>query len=114
MKSVRNLNNPVMKKIIIVLTFLCLAAGLKAQQKPTTPSKSDSKQTSADSLLNAMSTDDKHQDVLAAFKATRLIFSPTTETVKKNNLNFLVIHRFGDFGTPTGQARTLYGLDRVQ
>jgi Membrane bound beta barrel domain (DUF5777) len=103
-----------MKKIIIALTLLFLAAGLKAQQKPTTPSKSDSKQTSADSLLNAMSTDDKHQDVLAAFKATRLIFSQTTETVKKNNLNFLVIHRFGDFGTPTGQARTLYGLDRVQ
>jgi hypothetical protein len=103
-----------MKKIIIVLTFLCLAAGLKAQQKPTTPTKSDSKQTSADSLLNAMSTDDKHQDVLAAFKATRLIFSQTTETVKKKNLNFLIIHRFGDMATSEAGAKTLYGIDRVQ
>ena len=102
-----------MKKIIIALTLLFFAAGLKAQQKPTTPAKSDSKQTSADSLLNTLSTDDKHEDVLAAFKATRLIFSQTTETVKKKNLNFLIIHRFGDIGTPQGGAQTLYGLDRV-
>src|ERR1700744_2954617 len=102
-----------MKKIIIALTPLFFAAGLKAQQKPTTPAKSDTKQTSADSLLNTLSTDDKHEDVLAAFKATRLIFSQTTETVKKKNLNFLIIHRFGDIGTPEGGAQTLYGLDRV-
>ena len=102
-----------MKKIIIALTLLFFAAGLKAQQKPTTPAKSDTKQTSADSLLNTLSTDDKHEDVLAAFKATRLIFSQTTETVKKKNLNFLIIHRFGDIGTPEGGAQTLYGLDRV-
>lgn len=87
--------------------FLAFASGLKAQQKGA------QKQSSTDSLMNSMSTDDKHQDVLAAFKATRLILSPTTETVKKKNLNFLVIHRFGDIGTPTGGARTLFGLDAV-
>lgn len=97
-----------MKKIFIALTFLTLVTGLKAQQTDTSK-----KVSSTDSLLNAMSPDDKHQDVLGAFKATRLILSPTTTTVKKNNLNFLVIHRFGDIGTPTGGARTLFGLDAV-
>jgi hypothetical protein len=101
-----------MKKIITVLTLLFIAAGLKAQQ-PATPPQSGQKQTAADSLLNTISTDDKHQDVLAAFKATRIIFSQTTETVKKNNLNFLVIHRFGDIGTSAGGGRTLIGLDAV-
>jgi hypothetical protein len=104
-----------MKKVLIVLLLLALGTTLRAQQTDTSKSKkSDQKTTSADSLLNAMSPDDKHQDVLGAFKATRLILSPTTTTVKKNNLNFLVIHRFGDIGTPTGGARTLFGLDAVQ
>lgn len=100
-----------MKKIITVLMLVILAATSRAQQ--TELKKDDPKASSTDSLMNAMSTDDKHEDVLGAFKATRLILSPTTQTVKKNNLNFLVIHRFGDIGTPTGGARTLYGLDAV-
>jgi hypothetical protein len=101
-----------MKRIITVLTLLTLATGLKAQQTDTAK-KTNQKETSADSLINSMSPDDKRQDVIAAFKATRLIFSPTTVTVKKNNLNFLVIHRFGDIGTSTGGARTLFGLDAI-
>jgi hypothetical protein len=101
-----------MKKIIIAFTLLTLAAGLKAQQTDTTK-KAGGKPSSTDSLLNAMSPDNKNQDVIGAFKATRLILSPTTTTVKKKNLNFLVIHRFGDIGTPTGGARTLFGLDAV-
>ena len=100
-----------MKKIITVLILIVLAATSRAQQ--TEPKKDSPKPSSADSLMNAMSTDDKHEEVLGAFKATRLILSPTTQTVKKNNLNLLVIHRFGDIGTPTGGARTLYGLDAV-
>jgi len=101
-----------MKRIIIAFTLLTLAAGLKAQQTDTTK-KAGGKTSSTDSLLNAMSPEDKHQDVIGAFKATRLIFSQTTTTVKRNNLNFLVIHRFGDMGTPTGGARTLFGLDAI-
>ncbi|MDB5023640.1 MAG: hypothetical protein JWP78_1395 [Mucilaginibacter sp.] len=101
-----------MKRIITVFIFLALAAGLKAQQTDTVK-KGAKKETSADSLLNAMSPEDKPQDVIAAFKASRLILSPTTVTVKKNNLNFLVIHRFGDIGTSTGGARTLFGLDAI-
>jgi hypothetical protein len=101
-----------MKRIIIAFTLLTLTVGLKAQQTDTTK-KAGGKTSSTDSLLNAMSPEDKHQDVIGAFKATRLIFSQTTTTVKKNNLNFLVIHRFGDMGTPTGGARTLFGLDAI-
>jgi len=101
-----------MKRIFIAFTLFALAVGVKAQQTDTSK-KAGGKPSATDSLLNSMSTDDKHQDVIGAFKATRLILSPTTTTVKKNNLNFLVIHRFGDIGTPTGGARTLFGLDAV-
>ncbi|MBV8389388.1 MAG: hypothetical protein JO080_06280 [Mucilaginibacter sp.] len=101
-----------MKRIIIAITLLTLVTGLKAQQTDTTK-KAGRKMSSTDSLLNAMSPEDKHQDVIGAFKATRLILSQTTTTVKRNNLNFLVIHRFGDIGTPTGGGHTLIGLDAV-
>jgi hypothetical protein len=101
-----------MKRIIIVLVFVALASGLKAQQTDSSK-KGTQKASSTDSLMNSMSGGDKKQDVLAAFKATRLIFSPTTETVKKNNLNFLVIHRFGDIGTSKGGGQTFFGLDAV-
>src|SRR5580704_8511103 len=98
-----------MKKLILLITMLALGIGVKAQQ-----TDSQKKQSSADSLMNSLSPDDsKHQNILSAFKATRLIFSPTTETVKKNNLNFLVIHRFGDMGTSIGGFKTFFGLDAV-
>lgn len=98
-----------MKKLIIFFALLSLGIGVKAQQ-----TDSQKKQSSADSLMNSLSADDtKHQDILSAFKATRLIFSPTTETVKKNNLNFLVIHRFGDMGTSIGGFKTFFGLDAI-
>lgn len=89
-----------MKRSIIILALLAANISLKAQ-------------TSADSLLNSLNNDDKKAHPVVAFKATRLIFSQTTETVKKNNLNFLVIHRFGDIGTDQGGAQTEFGLDRV-
>ncbi len=90
-----------MKRIITVtLIFIATIQFAKAQQ--------------TDSLLNAISTDNKHQDVLGAFKATRLILSPTTATIQKNNLNVLIVHRFGDIASPNTGAQTLYGLDRVQ
>jgi len=101
-----------MKRIITVLAFLALTTGLKAQQTDNSK-KGAQKESSTDSLMNSLNTDDKKQDVLAAFKATRLILSPTTETVKKNNLNFLVIHRFGDIGTSSGGGQTFFGLDAV-
>ncbi|HTI58391.1 DUF5777 family beta-barrel protein [Mucilaginibacter sp.] len=98
-----------MKKSIILIALLALCIGVKAQKTDTAK-----KEPSADSLMNSLSADDdKHEHILSAFKATRLIFSPTTEMVRKKNLNFLVIHRFGDIATGPGGARTLFGLDAV-
>lgn len=98
-----------MKKSIILIALLALCVGVRAQKTDTAR-----KEPSADSLMNSLSTDDdKHGRILSAFKATRLIFSPTTELVRKKNLNFLVIHRFGDIATGPGGARTLFGLDAV-
>jgi predicted HTH transcriptional regulator len=53
----------------------------------------------------------KGEPVIATFKATRLILSQTTETVKKKELNFLVIHRFGDYAGANGGGKTLLGVD---
>jgi hypothetical protein len=66
----------------------------------------------ADSLLNSLSADNKNETVVI-FKSSRLILSQTTETVKKKNLNFLIIHRFGDFAGPHGGGQTFFGLDAV-
>ncbi|HEX3384561.1 MAG TPA: DUF5777 family beta-barrel protein [Mucilaginibacter sp.] len=96
-----------MKRSMLIIALFALCIGAKAQQN-------NKQQSSTDSLMNSLGGDSsKHQQILSAFKATRLIFSPTTETVKKNNLNFLVIHRFGDIGTSTGGFRTFYGLDAI-
>lgn len=97
-----------MKKSILFIALLALGIGVRAQND------NQKKVSSTDSLMNSLSSDDsKHENILSAFKATRLIFSPTTETVKKNNLNFLVIHRFGDIGTSTGGFKTFFGLDAI-
>ncbi|MDB5008993.1 MAG: hypothetical protein JWP45_3386 [Mucilaginibacter sp.] len=96
-----------MKKYIILLSLLIISIGLKAQ-------KADSvkKVSAADSLLNSMGSDDKNQKVVI-FKSSRLVLSQTTETVKKKNLNFLVIHRFGDFAGKNGGGKLYFGLDDV-
>ena len=47
------------------------------------------------------------------FKSTRLILSQSTETVKKNNFNFEIVHRFGDFAGQNGGGRFFYGLDDI-
>lgn len=99
-----------MKKLITLFAFCTLGIGVYAQKTDT-----GKKASSTDSLMNSLSGDgNKHEPVIGAFKATRLIFSPTTQTVKKNNLNFLVIHRFGDIGGANGGAKTYFGLDAVQ
>ncbi|MBS1504063.1 MAG: hypothetical protein JST32_18490 [Bacteroidetes bacterium] len=98
-----------MKRTMIFIALFSLAMGARAQKTDTAK-----KESSTDSLMNSLSSNNgKKGDILPAFKATRLIFSPTTQTVAKNNLNFLVIHRFGDMGTATGGARTAFGLDAV-
>jgi hypothetical protein len=73
---------------------------------------SDKKTSAADSLLNSMSTDDNKGPVVIA-KSSRYVLSQSPELIKKKNLNFLVIHRFGDFAGKQGGGRLFYGLDDV-
>ncbi|MDP9048412.1 MAG: DUF5777 family beta-barrel protein, partial [Bacteroidota bacterium] len=96
-----------MKKYIFLIALFLVSAALRAQKSD--PFKKDN---SADSLLNSMNSDDKNAPV-AIFKASRLILSQSSETVKKKNLNFLVIHRFGDFAGKNGGGQTFFGLDAV-
>jgi len=96
-----------MKKYIILLAFLTTGVGLMAQ-KPDTSKKPGS----IDALMNSMSTDSTKQPVLG-FRSTRLILSQTTETIKKNTLNFMVMHRFGDFAGKNGGGKFDWGLDDV-
>lgn len=64
-----------------------------------------------DSLMRNISTDDAEGAVTASFKSSRLILSQTTTMVKKYDLDFKVIHRFGDIGGNDGGSKTLYGFD---
>ena len=98
-----------MKRSIFFIAFI-LTAGLLKAQNPATNTTAAPK-SSTDSLTSMLSTTEKGEPVIATFKATRLILSQTTETVKKKELNFLVIHRFGDIGGPAGGGKTLWGLD---
>jgi hypothetical protein len=91
-----------MKKYLLLFTLALIALDLNAQKRLS----------STDSLMNELTADDKLDDrSIAIFSSSRLILSETNETVKKGNLNFLVIHRFGDIGGPFGGGQTLYGLD---
>jgi hypothetical protein len=96
-----------MKKYLILFSLVIGSTGLMAQVKDTTKQNS-----STDSLLNSISTGSKNAPV-AIFKSSRLILTQTTETVKKHNLNFLIIHRFGDFAGKNGGGQFYYGLDDV-
>lgn len=98
-----------MKKYITLFSLLLLSSALMAQKGDTSKLK---KNDPADSLLNAISTDNKPQNVVI-FKATRLILSQSTELTKKKNLNFLIIHRFGDFAGKNGGGQLYYGLDDI-
>src|SRR5579863_1891778 len=95
-----------MKKILTLLACLVITGAAYAQQ-PTSPKDT----SSADALLNSLNGSNKDEPVNATFKSTKLIFSQTTETNKKNNLNFIVTHKFGDVGSPDGGSKSLYGLD---
>jgi hypothetical protein len=94
-------------KNLIILAFLTISTGLMAQ-------KSDSVKntTAADSLFNLMNSD-KTKEPVTVFESPRLILTQSTETIKKNNLNVLIIHRLGDFAGNTGGGKTFFGLDAV-
>jgi hypothetical protein len=97
-----------LKTPIIILTCIVISLNLKAQQTDTKKAP----MSAADSLLNSMDAGSKPEPV-TIFKATRLVLSQTTKTVKKGNLNFQIIHRFGDIAGANGGPQTAFGIDRV-
>jgi len=94
-------------KNLLLLAFLMISTGLMAQKNDSVK-----KTSTTDSVFNSMSVDNKKEPVVI-FESSRLILSQSTETVKKNNLNFLVMHRFGDFAGDDGGGEYLFGLDRI-
>ncbi len=64
-----------------------------------------------DSVMQNISSENDPEEVTASFKSSRLILSQTTTMVKKYDLDFKVIHRFGDIGGTDGGSKTLYGFD---
>lgn len=64
-----------------------------------------------DSLMRKISAEEDVEYVTASFKSSRLILSQTSTMVKKYDLDFKVIHRFGDIGGIDGGSKTLYGFD---
>ncbi|MBW4891396.1 hypothetical protein KXQ82_16830 [Mucilaginibacter sp. HMF5004] len=90
-----------MKKFSILLAMCFASTGIMAQTAGST-----------DDLLKSLNTDSTKQPVIS-FRSTRLILSETPETIKKKTLNFMVIHRFGDFSGDNGGGQIFYGLDAV-
>lgn len=88
---------------MLILTISSLQAQKTTIQKDSV--------SSADSLLSSLNGSNQPEPVIATFKSTRLILSQTPETNKKKNLNFIVIHRFGDVAGAEGGGKTLYGFD---
>lgn len=75
---------------------------------------------SQEDLLNLVTeseADGKSKKVYATFKTTKIVSSQTIETVKKNNLDFRVTHRFGNVYNSSSNnalndaAHTYFGLD---
>ena len=96
-----------MRNFIILLGLVIVTNRLMAQSTDTAKQT-----TSVDSLFNSMNADNPKQNI-PVFSSSRLILSQTTETVKKNNLNFLVLHHFGDLAGSAGGGKTFFGLDAI-
>ena len=64
-----------------------------------------------DSLMKNISSEQDPETLMAPFKSSRLILSQTTTMAKRHDLDFKVIHRFGDVGGTDGGSETLYGFD---
>lgn len=95
-------------KLLGAIALILTCCAVKAQE-----TKSTKTQSSTDSLMNALDGKQKDEPVIATFKSTRLILSQTTQTVKKGNLNVLIIHRFGDVAGDHGGGKYFWGLDDI-
>ena len=67
------------------------------------------------SLLDSVQPAKKREPVYATFKTTKVISAQSTETVKKNTLDFRVTHRFGNIGAESnGGGHTFFGMDQSE
>lgn len=86
-----------MKEPVLILIFFSLMVCANAQ---------------TDSLMQAMETSNSTREpVVSTFKSSRLILSQTTTMVRKYDMDFKVVHRFGDIGGTDGGSKTLWGID---
>jgi hypothetical protein len=87
------------KQLLFILPFLLFTLGFANAQQ-------------TDSLMESLERGNKPAaPTIATFKSSRLILSQTTTMVKKKNLDFKVVHRFGDVGGKDGGSKILWGLD---
>ncbi|HEY0895045.1 MAG TPA: DUF5777 family beta-barrel protein [Sphingobacteriaceae bacterium] len=87
-----------MKRLVLPFLFLPLAFQQSAAQQ-------------TDSLMKSLSADSVPGHTIAAFKSSRLILSQTTTMTRKGDLDFKVMHRFGDIAGSDGGSETFWGLD---
>lgn len=90
-----------MKKSIAIVALLAAGLAGRAQTK-----------SADDSLMASMSANEKPVPV-TIFKSTRLVLGQTPEMIKKRELNFQIVHRFGDIAGDNGGGSTAFGIDRV-
>ncbi|ULQ51069.1 DUF5777 family beta-barrel protein [Flavihumibacter fluvii] len=89
------------------MRIVCLLAALLLVQKIYSQDSLDNildKEVSAQQAL-------KPAKVFATFKGTHLINSRTNETIKKNEIDFRVSHRFGDIAGEYGGENSFFGLE---
>ncbi|WP_159519476.1 DUF5777 family beta-barrel protein [Sunxiuqinia indica] len=68
-------------------------------------------QTDMSELFKDSLQSEKSNPVISTFKSPRIINARTNETLHKYDLQFMVIHRFGDIAGDFGGLSSFYGLD---
>lgn len=86
-------------KPVIILLFTCIySLPLVAQEDLS-------------ALFADSAAEKKHLPVIATFKSPWIINGQSNETIHKNDLLFVVKHRFGDIAGNNGGLKTFFGLD---
>ncbi len=87
-----------MKRVIIICIAFLFISPLRAQDDLT--------RLFADSAVI-----ETNFPAIPTFKSPRIINGQSSETIHKNDLVFMVLHRFGDIASDFGGINTFYGLD---
>ena len=86
-------------KFMLFFLFACIcSASLKAQEDLS-------------KLFKDTSAKQGHVPVIATFKSPQIINGQSNETTPKNDLLFVVMHRFGDIAGSNGGVQNFFGLD---